>query len=217
VKRVVLPEILDELDGSDPRAIRSRRDLRLVNFFMGNERWICRCIQSMARPSWTVSELGAGGGELLARLAGEGRSAVGYDFQPKPSTLPNSVSWRAGDFLTTLSNDSSEVVVGSLILHHFQDEELALLGDYLKNKKSVIFAEPLRASFALAEGYLLWPLVGEVTRHDMMVSIRAGFQPGELPQKLGLVEGWEWQESVTICGGLRSIGTRALVESPSSR
>ena len=31
MERVVVPEILDELEGTDPRAVRSRRDLRLVN------------------------------------------------------------------------------------------------------------------------------------------------------------------------------------------
>ena len=49
MKRVVKPEILDELDGSDPRAIRSRRDLRFINLLMGNERWIQRSVNSTQR------------------------------------------------------------------------------------------------------------------------------------------------------------------------
>ena len=38
--RQVLPELLDHLQADDPEAIRSRRDLRVINFLMGNERWI---------------------------------------------------------------------------------------------------------------------------------------------------------------------------------
>ena len=215
MERIVKPEILDELDGSDPRAVRSRRDLRFINFLMGNERWIGNLVSSLSEDSWSVSELGAGRGEFTSVLAQEGRKVLGYDFQPEPAGLPDSVSWSEGDFFRSLEDDSSEVVVGNLILHHFQDEQLAELGALFKNKKRLIFTEPLRSSLSLAEGYLLWPLINDVTRHDMIVSIRAGFRPGELPEKLGLQEGWEWKESTTICGGLRSIGSPILTRGES--
>ena len=207
MKRVVVPEILDELDGSDPRAVRSRRDLRMINALMGNERWIVRELKKQGQKG-AVVELGAGRGELINQLADEGWSGSGYDLQPKPDSLHSGASWSQGDFFQTLGKDESSVVVGSLILHHFAEEELLALGRLLSERQLLVFAEPFRSSLALMEGGALFPLVNEVTRHDMMVSIRAGFRKGELARKLALGEGWHWRESVTLRGGLRSVAVR---------
>lgn len=207
MERVVVPEILDELEGRDPRAVRSRRDLRLINALMGNERWIAGELGKLEGLR-TVTEMGAGRGELVNRLAGKGWTATGYDLQPKPESLVKGAQWREGDFFQSLGEDGADAVVGSLILHHFQDSELKVLGELLKAKKVLLFAEPLRCRLALWEGWSLFPFVNGVTRHDMMVSIRAGFVPGELPQKLGLVEGWHWREERTLLGGLRSVAIR---------
>ena len=207
MKRVVVPEILDELDGSDPSAVRSRRDLRMINALMGNERWIVRELKKQGRKG-AVVELGAGRGELINQLADEGWSGCGYDLQPEPDSLHSRASWSQGDFFQTLGKDESSVVVGSLILHHFAEEELLALGRLLSERQLLVFAEPFRSSLALMEGGALFPLVNEVTRHDMMVSIRAGFRKGELARKLALGEGWHWRESVTLRGGLRSVAVR---------
>lgn len=206
MKREVLPEILDELDGGDPRAIRSRRDLRLINALMGNERWIERTLKRA--PGEKVAELGAGRGELLNRMAGKGWSCRGYDLQPEPNGLVEGASWSAGDFFESLPREAAPVIVGSLILHHFQDEQLQQMGEVLRDRRLLVFAEPLRSPLALAEGYALFPFVNDVTRHDMMVSIRAGFVKGELARKLGLLEGWNWTEKATLRGGLRSVAVR---------
>lgn len=208
MQREVLPEILDELPDSDPRAVRSRRDLRLINGLMGNERWIERTIARRASEQWALAELGAGKGELTSRLADGGRVTCGYDLVGPPTELPTSAQWQQGNFFHHLANDAAEVVVGSLILHHFQDDGLLRLGELLRLRRLLVFAEPLRSRLALAEGRLLFPLVNEVTRHDMMVSIRAGFTRGELPEKLGLTQGWRWQETTTKRGGLRSVAVR---------
>jgi hypothetical protein len=49
--RQVLPEILDHLPADDPEAIGSRRDLRRINFLMGNKRWIFEMAHSGGRAS----------------------------------------------------------------------------------------------------------------------------------------------------------------------
>lgn len=211
MKRVVVPEILDELKGTDPRAVRSRRDLRLVNALMGNERWIASELAKLGDGqgvSQTVAELGAGRGELVNLLSKKGCMVIGYDLQPKPENLDARARWQEGDFFSALGDDDSVAVVGSLILHHFEDAQLRELGELLQGKKVLLFAEPLRCQLALWEGYTLFPFVNDVTRHDMMVSIRAGFLPGELPELLGLLDGWSWKEERTLLGGLRSVGVR---------
>lgn len=207
MERKVIPEILDGLTVDDPRAIRSRRDLRIINALMGNERWVVRQLEKHSGLD-TVSELGAGRGELITRLTTAGWQCHGYDLQPEPANLPVSAIWSTGDFFEFLEQDQSAAVVGSLILHHFEEPELAKLGELLSSKKLLIFSEPLRSSLAIAEGYLLFPLVNAVTKFDMMTSIRAGFLPGELPAKLGLEDDWEWHEKATVRGGLRSVALR---------
>lgn len=206
-ERVVEPEILDELSGDDPRALRSRRDLRLINALMGNERWILRQLEKRSS-ACRVAELGAGRGELLSRISQKGFAAIGLDLQPPPERLVTEAEWATGDLFQTLPKSSPQIVVGSLILHHFQDEELLRLGRLLVDCEQLIFAEPYRSSFASLEGYTLFPIINDVTKHDMQTSIRAGFRRGELAIKLGLGEEWHWEERVTLRGGLRMIAKR---------
>ena len=196
-----MPEILDELAGDDPRALRSRRDLRLINFLMGNERWILRQLAE----GDSVVELGAGAGDLTRKLAGKGQ-VTGLDLQEAPDGLES--QWVAGDLFQTLIDVEGGVVVANLILHHFLDEDLGRLGELLKTRDRLVIVEPWRSRIALAEGYTLFPIVNDVTRHDMMVSIRAGFRRGELAKLLNLGDEWEWREEVSLLGGIRVLAWR---------
>ena len=68
--RRVEAETLDHLREDDPRAIRSRRDLRRINRIMGNVSIVDSLLNaSLARPPSHIAELGAGDGSLLLRLA----------------------------------------------------------------------------------------------------------------------------------------------------
>ncbi|HUQ53073.1 MAG TPA: hypothetical protein VM692_12685, partial [Gammaproteobacteria bacterium] len=61
--RRVLPELLDELAPNDPRARRSRRDLRLVNRIMGHPLLLARALDAVVtRAPLRLVELGAGDG-----------------------------------------------------------------------------------------------------------------------------------------------------------
>ena len=51
--RQIKREILDDLDAKDPQAKRSRRDLRRINLFMGNMRWIREEIQQLTNQTDT--------------------------------------------------------------------------------------------------------------------------------------------------------------------
>ena len=70
--------------------------------------------------------------------------------------------------------------------------------------QALCFVEPLRTAGALRLGTTMLPFVNRVTRHDMPVSIRAGFVPGELPELLELRPGkWHVREQTTWRGGIR--------------
>jgi len=131
---------------------------------------------------------------------------TGLDFQEAPQGYEG--AWLAGDLFETLPEAEGEVVVANLILHHFKDEALARLGELLKDRRRLVMVEPWRSRISLAEGYALFPFVNEVTRHDMMVSIRAGFRRGELRKLLKLSEDWEWREEVSLLGGIRVLAWR---------
>ena len=71
MNRIVQPELLDELPPDDPRAVRSRRDLRRINAWMRNHAIMARALQT----GWNghapkqITELGAGDGNFLLRVA----------------------------------------------------------------------------------------------------------------------------------------------------
>src|SRR5829696_8397890 len=69
MRRLVQPEILDELPADDPRAIQSRRDLQKVNTFMGHTGMVARAIRRATAPPRLLVELGSGDGTFLLRVA----------------------------------------------------------------------------------------------------------------------------------------------------
>lgn len=209
MERVIEPEIIDGMDPDHPMAIRSRRDLRMINFIMGNERWIrAQVAGHRAAAEKGIVEIGAGGGELLGSLAKYG-PATGYDLVSRPKGLRPDVEWKQGDLWERADEIAGGVLVANLFLHHLQPEELGRMGKIASRFEVLAFVEPLRTKDAEWMGERLLPIVGEATKHDMMVSIRAGFVAGELPELLGLSNEWKVSERSTWRGGHRVLASRA--------
>lgn len=208
MNRIVEPEILDELMPDDPAALRSRKDLRMINSLMGGQRWIVRQLRNLGKVRRIV-ELGAGDGELSQQLKAcfPDSEVVSVDLISKPSTVPEEVIWHEGNVLDYGGFDQDTIVVANLFIHHLQEHELKLLGEQLADVRAVILAEPHRVKSALFMGRLIFPIINHVTRHDMMTSIRAGFIQGELGPVLGT--GFQWDESIGLLGGIRMIGVKA--------
>ncbi|MEP4078649.1 hypothetical protein [Haloferula sp.] len=208
MERVIEPEIIDGMDPDHPMAVRSRKDLRMINFVMGNERWI-RAQVSANRDAAVkgIVELGAGGGELLGKLAKFG-PATGYDLVPKPKHLADEVCWKQGDLWLSEADIAGGIMVVNLFLHHLEEDDLRRLGEIAERFEMLAFVEPLRTTDALWMGERLLPVVGEATKHDMIVSIKAGFIEGELPSMLGLSSDWKVSERSTWRGGHRVLALR---------
>lgn len=201
MQRFLEPELLDHLSPSDPAAIRSRAELRLINGIMGNHRWITRRLKSLMKPGWRVLELGAGDGALCGALLDSGVCAAerltAIDLAPRPDELRAGVSWRQQSIFESARLPQAEVVIANLFLHHFDADQLAALGSKLSSETRVVLAcEPARKSIHLAQGALLAALVdfNHVTNNDMLTSVRAGFVGDELPRSLGL---HDWHSSVS--------------------
>lgn len=205
MKRIVQPELLDTLPPEDPRALRSRLDLRRINWWMGNPAIMARALRShLPQAPTQITELGAGDGDFLlqvvktfqtGRVSDEAHSfsarATLLDLQKNVSAQTRSAFRRLGWHAETVVADvfdwspadkSRQVVVANLFLHHFEDARLAeLLGKISQNAKLFVAIEPQRFRLASLVGPLLG-LIGcnAVTRHDAVISIRAGFTGQEI-------------------------------------
>jgi hypothetical protein len=211
MQRRVEPEILDQLPAGDPAATRSRRELRLINALMGNHRWLARQVRRFREPAWRVLELGAGDGALGCRLAagGDGGWLCGIDLAPRPEAWPASGDWRQADVLA-MPLPVAEIVVANLFLHHFAAPQLAHLGANLPGEcRVLICSEPARRRVHLVQAALLAAVArfGHVTRHDMPVSIRAGFIGAELARSLRIGD-WRIAVSTSWLGAYRLVAQR---------
>ena len=209
--RVVEPEWLDKLPPDEPRAQRSRSDLVRVNALMGNPGIVARELRRVGHAR-TIAEIGAGDGTLLARVLGaiEGvRGARVMLVDRHPAVREETVAVMASDglrtrvirtdvfdWLTGPSTPHCDVIVANLFLHHFGEEALGrLLARIAAKTRFFIACEPRRSRMALAGARLLG-LAGcnDVTRHDAVVSVRAGFVDGELTALWPREEGWALEE-----------------------
>jgi hypothetical protein len=211
--RTVLPEILDTLPPGHPDAVASRRDLRRLNWIMGNHRWLAAQLAARHRGGRVV-ELGAGDGSLgrmlFHRQPGLVDRWTGLDLIAPPPEWP--AGWMQTDLFSPEGSAvvaAAETVVANLFLHHFENGALARLGTQLKHSRLLLFCEPARRRRHQWQGRLLAPFLNRVTRHDLKVSVAAGFLGGELPEALGLrpVE-WRWTVRTGFRGSLRFAAER---------
>ena len=203
-ERRLTDEILDSLPSDDPEALRSRHDLKFINFLMRNPNWIRACHKKFEEID-RVTELGAGDGSLLNSIYEEGYEVSGIDLQPKPKGLSSEIQWIQGNVCHQDPSEFSHTNIAVLFLHHLNESQLKVLGEKLRGGKFLFIVEPHRSLLSILQAYILIPFVNRVTRHDMIVSIKAGFKKGELPFLLGLDTdvNWSYSEQITLLGSYR--------------
>ena len=206
------PEWLDELPADDPRAVASRRDLRLVNRIMGHAAIIGRVLRARLKAEAPrIAELGAGDGTLLTRIAAAaawrgGADIVLVDRQPVVSAATGEryrqigcrISIDAADVFDWLARASEryDAIIANLFVHHFDAPALTRLFNLAAARTGLFVAcEPRRARTPLAGSRLLG-LIGcnDVTRHDAVLSVRAGFSDGELSALWPASANWMLEE-----------------------
>lgn len=201
IPRRIEPEWLDDLPPDNPRALRSRRDLRRINVLMANAAIIDRELRRSFRAGSprSIAEIGAGDGTLMLRLAERsgaqwpGVRVVLLDQQDIVSRATCDQFGSLGWVVETVTADVFEwlarhdgkifdVIVANLFLHHFDATQLkTLLSLAARRTRLFIACEPRRSALALAGSHLLG-IIGcnDVSRHDAVVSVRAGFDGQEL-------------------------------------
>lgn len=194
MERVIEPEWLDELPADDPRAVRSRGDLRRLNWLMNHAGIIAQALRPLPKPR-RILDVGAGDGTFALRLATKLRCRktefilVDRNGEISPSVrdgfraLECPVEFRRCDALSGLAEVGDvDVAFVNLFLHHFDDAKLKqLLGDIASRCRVFIACEPRRSALALFASRCVG-LIGcnDVTRHDAVVSVRAGFDGDDL-------------------------------------
>ena len=215
--RQVEPEWLDDLPAADPGAVHARRDLRLLNSVMGNAGAVVRLLSGtgVSGPVPRVIELGAGDGTFLLGVARRlGPSWRGTRAQLVDRAMLVDDATRAGfaslgweveavtsDVFAALARSTARegtLVLANLFLHHFARERLRdLLAEVAARSEHFIACEPRRSRPALAASRCVG-LLGchAITRHDAVVSVRAGFAGRELSQLWPADGSWSLEEGM---------------------
>lgn len=218
MQRALAEEWLDHLEAERPEAIRSRSDLWRLNRLMGHPQHLAEAL----REAWPQSpgiivELGAGDGRLMAdvarRLGPEwaGTKVILVDRQPIASKETQAIFSRLGWSAEIVQADVTDwfvsgkawgvpVITANLFLHHFDAPQLrVLLSHAAGDGRHFVALEPRRSVTALAASRLVG-LIGcnKVTRHDAVLSVRAGFTGNELSE-LWTTHGWELEERPAGC------------------
>jgi hypothetical protein len=181
--RSLEPELLDHLPPHDPRAVRSRGDLRRINAIMGNARIIARHLGNATR----IADLGGGDGSLMRGLAKKRNLEI--------INVDRMYGLDVFDFLQSPGR-ALDAIVANLFLHHLTDHDLRRLFSLAAVRAPLFIAcEPRRSRPALWASRLVG-LIGanDVTRHDSVVSVRAGFTGKELSAAWPLADGWLLRE-----------------------
>lgn len=202
MERVLVPELLDELPDEDPRAIRSRADLKRINWLMGQAPimagLIARHAAAPGATSLDLLEIGAGDGSqtlrVVRRLARHGLTGrvalldMADTVSPARVDAFAALGWEArvetADAFEWLASTPQrfDAVLANLFLHHFEGEALLRLLRLVAARARVFVAtEPRRDRPSLLAAHAT-VLIGanDVTRHDAPASVRAGFAGDEL-------------------------------------
>lgn len=215
MERSLQAELLDELPADDPRAVGSRRDLRRINALMGNARLMARAVRGAALQAVPrrIVDLGAGDGTFLLGwvcrmpslapgtevLLVDRHDAVDAAVVTALSDRgfrPRRVQADGLEWLRAQPAEAGTWVLANLFLHHFSAESLRALFNALAEKAELFCGcEPRRNWWSLAASRMLG-LIGAnaVTRHDAAVSVRAGFQGGELSALWPATGAWQTRE-----------------------
>jgi hypothetical protein len=211
--RALTPEILDFLKPDDPRALRSRRDLARINAVMGQSAIMAKLLESFSPPR-LLADLGGGDGRFLLKVAKrlakrwtnvkviilDRQSIIATKTHTDFAALGWSCESLQGDIFDSLPQLRPDIVTANLFLHHFDDAALArLLRLVALRTRAFVACEPHRSGLALLGARLVGILgANDVTRHDAVASVRAGFRDRELSALWPQGDAWACSESAVF-------------------
>jgi SAM-dependent methyltransferase len=183
------PELLDEGVG-EAEALRSLRDLRLVNRWFSNRSSVLRALRPHLVPGCRLLDVGCASGDLTAYVLRRSprTRAVGVDIKPLHFRFaPPAIRRVVADVRALpFAERSFDVVTASLFLHHFDGAELPVVIASLAAlaRRALVVSDLERALVPYLFGRTVFPMLfrSRVSVQDGLVSIRRGFTRADLEQ-----------------------------------
>jgi Methyltransferase domain len=199
MKRVVVPELLDNDAGTPREVAQSISDLRMFNRVFGGTRTVSSLLRRVAerRMLKDISWLDVAGSEgFVAITARDNLARSGIGIQPvvldrAPSHMDHRLPAVCGDALALPFADNSFDAVGcSLFAHHLEPDELTrFAAEAMRVARHAFFIHDLiRHPLHLALSYLGFPLYrSRITRHDAPASVHRAYTVDEIRKILARV------------------------------
>jgi 2-polyprenyl-3-methyl-5-hydroxy-6-metoxy-1,4-benzoquinol methylase len=212
MKRSFDPVVLEMMDRPQPVSAELERDLeriRQLNRWFGSYRLILDFMRRWLKPNarMRLVDLATGSGDIPRLIADYARKIGAHveidaldrqratlEVARKLSSSYPEISYREGNILEWDSGGTYDVVLCTLALHHFSDDDaVSLLRRSRELSRRFVLVSDLRRGFFLQAGvYLLTALIFRepMTRFDARLSAQRAFSFSEM-RDLVVGAGWE--------------------------
>jgi SAM-dependent methyltransferase len=212
MKRQFDPAVLEMMDRPQPVSVGLQNDLkriRQLNRWFGSYRLICHFLRRWVKPGarMRIVDLATGSGDiprLIIDFARRINAHVEIDAVDQQSATLKiarelsagypEISYRETDILAWSPVEPYDLVLCTLTLHHFSDEDaVSLLRRCRELSRKFVLVSDLRRGFFLKAGvYLLTALIFRepMTRHDARLSAARAFSFSEM-HDLAARSGWQ--------------------------
>ncbi len=203
------PELMDRPQPISTELEKDLLNLRQLNRFFGSHALTRRFLQRWIRPGETlrVLDLATASGDIPRLVVDYARARgaiVGVDaVEQQESTLSIAralsadypeINYQQGDVLDWESDEPYDIVLCSLALHHFSEEDAVRLLQRCRefSRRCVLVSDLERGPFATVGVYLLTAAIfrAPMTQHDARTSAERAFSFREL-RALAVRAGWE--------------------------
>jgi 2-polyprenyl-3-methyl-5-hydroxy-6-metoxy-1,4-benzoquinol methylase len=212
VKRSFDPAVLEMMDRPQPVSAELERDLerlRQLNRWFGSYRLVLSFIRRWIKPGarTRIVDLATGSGDIPRLIANYARrlgaqveidaldrQAATLEIATKLSAAYSEISYREANILEWNPAEAYDIVLCTLTLHHFSDEDaVRLLQRCRELSRKFVLVSDLRRGFLLKAGvYLLTALIFRepMTRYDARLSAARAFSFSEM-HTLAMRADWE--------------------------